>query len=150
VDGRSERTGLEATMTDENDGNRRIIEEFRASGGKVGGFFEGQSLLLLHHRGAKSGVERVNPLVYLQDGSSLVVFGTNAGGLTDPHWVHNLAAHPDAAIEVGSEQLRAEARLANPDERTRLWELAKAAYPHFGDYELTAGRAIPVVILDPA
>jgi deazaflavin-dependent oxidoreductase (nitroreductase family) len=137
-------------LTDANDGNRKIIEEFRANGGKVGGFFEGQSLLLLHHRGAKSGVERVNPLVYLRDGSSRVVFGTNAGGLTDPHWVHNLVVHPDATIEVGSDRLRAKARLATSDERTRLWELAKAAYPHFADYELTAGRAIPIVILDPA
>src|SRR5256885_2905751 len=86
-------------MADGDDFNGKVISEFRANGGKVGGFFEGQPLLLLHHAGAKTGAERVNHLVYLQVGSSYAVFGSAGGQPRDPQWVRNLVAGPDVTLE---------------------------------------------------
>ena len=86
-------------MTDVNDWNQKIIEEFRANDGKVGGDFEHLPLLLLHHTGAKSGVERVNPLAYQRNGDSLAVFASKGGAPTNPDWFHNLVANPDTSIE---------------------------------------------------
>src|SRR5258708_8773385 len=138
-------------MTDRDDWNRRVIEEFRANGGKVGGAFAGLPLLLLHHRGAKTGLERVNPLAYQQLGDSLAVFASNGGSPTKPDWYHNLVAHPAVTIEVGNETRRATARVATGEERERIWNAPKPAYPNFAEYEETAaGREIPVVVLDPA
>jgi deazaflavin-dependent oxidoreductase (nitroreductase family) len=133
-----------------SDFNEKIIEEFRAHGGKVGGYFEGQPMLLLHHRSAKTGQERVNPLVYLRDGDSFAVFGTNAGRPRDPYWVGNVAASPGVEIEVGDDRFDARARVAGPEERARLWERQKGLYPQFAEYEQTAGRPIPVVVLETA
>ena len=82
-------------MADGDDFNGKVISEFRANGGKVGGFFEGQPLLLLHHAGAKTGAERVNPLVYLQVGSSYAIFASAGGQPRDPQWFRNLVAGPD-------------------------------------------------------
>src|SRR5579862_931394 len=138
-------------MTERDDWNRRVIDEFRANGGKVGGAFAGLPLLLLHHFGAKSGRERVNPLAYQQLGDSLAVFASKGGSPTNPDWYHNLVAHPDVTIEVGTETRRATARIATGEERERIWNAQKAAYPNFAAYEETAaGRQIPVVVLDPA
>jgi deazaflavin-dependent oxidoreductase (nitroreductase family) len=130
--------------------NDKIIEEFRANGGKVGGWFEGQTLLLLHHAGAKTGTERVNPLVYQQVGDSLAVFGTAAGGPRHPDWFYNLAAHPDATVEVGTKTLKVMARVADPDERARIYARQKEIASNFADYEKSAApREIPVILLDP-
>ena len=135
-----------------NDWNRRVIDEFRANDGKVGGDFAGMKLLLLHHFGAKSGQERVNPLAYQRLGdSSVAVFASKGGAPTNPDWFHNLVAHPDVSVEIGSERQQATARVATPEERDRIWNAQKAAYPNFADYEKTAaGRKIPVVVLDLA
>ena len=89
-------------MADTEDFNGKIIEEFRANAGKVGGWFEGQTLLLLHHTGAKSGSERVNPLACQQVGDSYAIFASAAGGPRHPDWYYNLVAHPDATAEVGT------------------------------------------------
>ena len=89
-------------MTDVNDWNTNIIEEFRANDGRVGGRFEGASMILVHHIGAKSGTERVSPLVYLRDGDDMVVAATKGGSPTHPDWYHNLRAHPRVTVEVGS------------------------------------------------
>jgi deazaflavin-dependent oxidoreductase (nitroreductase family) len=127
-----------------------VIEEFRASGGKVGGNFEGASLLLLHHRGAKSGTEYVNPLVY-QDlgGGSLAIFASKGGAPTNPDWFHNLRANPNTKVELGADTVDVVARVASNEERERIWEAQKQAYPNFAAYEKTAGgRKIPVVVLD--
>jgi deazaflavin-dependent oxidoreductase (nitroreductase family) len=95
-------------MTDANDPNRKIIEEFRASDGVVGGMFEGMPLLLLHHTDAKSGTERVNPLAYQRLGDdSVAVFASKGGFPTNPDWFHNVVANPDVKIEIGTEATRA-------------------------------------------
>jgi deazaflavin-dependent oxidoreductase (nitroreductase family) len=129
-----------------------VIEEFRANGGKVGGSFEGAPLLLLHHRGARTGTERVNPLVY-QDlgGGSVAIFASKGGSPTNPDWFHNLRANPKRTIELGTETIDVVARVAPDDERERIWEAQKQAYPNFAEYERSAaGRTIPVVVLDRA
>jgi deazaflavin-dependent oxidoreductase (nitroreductase family) len=138
-------------MSEANDWNRRIIDEFRANHGKVGGMFEGRPLLLLHHIGARTGIERVNPLAYQRVGDSYAVFASKGGAPTNPDWYYNLLAHPDVTIELGSEQLPVRARVAAGEERDRIWTTQKTALPAFADYEQsTGGRVIPVVLLDPA
>jgi deazaflavin-dependent oxidoreductase (nitroreductase family) len=137
-------------MSDANDWNRRIIEEFRANDGNVGGMFEGRPLLLLHHVGARTGIERVNPLAYQRVGDSYAVFASKGGAPTNPDWYYNLLAHPDVGIELGHEELPVRARVASGEERDRIWSAQKAAIPAFADYEQSApGRVIPVVVLDP-
>jgi deazaflavin-dependent oxidoreductase (nitroreductase family) len=138
-------------VSEQDDWNRGVIEEFRANGGKVGGMFEGMQLLLLHHVGAKTGTERVNPLAYQSLGDSVAIFASKGGAPTNPDWYHNLVANPDTTIEIGTEQRRVHARVAASDERDRIWTEQKARYPNFADYEAkTGGRTIPVVVLDPA
>ena len=107
-------------MTDRNEWNRKVIEEFRANDGKVGGMFEAMPLLLLHHVGAKSGFERVNPVAYQRVGDSFAVFASKRGAPTNPDWFHNLVAHPDVSIEVGPETRRVTARVATGEERERI------------------------------
>lgn len=133
-----------------SDWNQKIIEEFRANGGKVGGQFEGAPLLLLHTTGAKTGTERVSPVMYQQDGDRLVVFASKAGAPTNPDWYHNVRANPDVTVEVGTETIAARARVAEGEERERLWSRQKAEWPGFADYEKKTSRTIPVVILEPA
>ena len=129
--------------------NAKIIEEFRANGGKVGGQFDGAPLLLLHTTGARTGEERVNPVMYRTDGDRLVVFASKAGADTNPDWFHNLRAHPRVKVEVGTETREAVARVADDIERSRLWEAQKSEWPGFAGYEQRTGRQIPVVILEP-
>ena len=133
-----------------SDFNARIIEEFRANGGQVGGPFAGAPMLLLHTIGAHSGRERVNPLVYRSEGGALVIFASKRGAPTHPDWFTNLMAHPETIVEVGTGTRTVRARVAEGDERERLWAAAKAAMPGFGDYEARTTRQIPVVVLDPA
>ncbi|HZU80420.1 MAG TPA: nitroreductase family deazaflavin-dependent oxidoreductase [Acidimicrobiales bacterium] len=136
-------------MTEVTDWNAKIIEEFRASGGRVGGAFEGAPILLLHSTGARSGHERVNPMMYQRLGPGKVaVFASKAGAPTNPDWFHNLVAHPDATIEIGAQTLKVRARVAGPEERTPIWEKQKADFPGFADYEQKTTRTIPVVILE--
>ncbi len=132
-----------------SDWNAKIIDEFRANGGKVGGPFEGAPLLLLHTTGARTGAERVNPVMYLADGDRLVVFASKAGADTNPDWYHNLRANPRASVEIGSETRSVFARVADSDERHRLWEAQKRDWPGFAGYERKTDRPIPVVILEP-
>ena len=134
-------------MATADDWNRGVIEEFRANGGRVAQF-EGRPLLLLHHKGAKSGAERVNPLVYLPLGDDFAVFGSKAGADTNPAWYHNLQAHPDTTVEVGTDTIPVHARVAEGDERTRIWEEQKRVNTNFADYEKLTTRPIPVVVLE--
>lgn len=131
------------------DWNDKIIEEFRANGGKVGGGFERQPLLLLHHKGARSGVERVNPVAYQKVGDSYAVFASKGGAPTNPDWYHNLMANPRARVEVGTEAFDVNAREARGEERERIWQDQVKFNPGFGDYEGKTARQIPVVVLDP-
>lgn len=137
-------------MSDVNDWNKTIIDEFRANGGRVGGNFEGAPLLLLHTTGAKSGQERINPMMYQDLGGSIAVFASMAGAPNNPAWFHNLVANPDVTVEIGTETKAYRARVAEPGEREPIWTKQKADYPGFADYESKTDRVIPVVILDPA
>jgi len=133
-------------MTTANDRNQGVIEEFRSRGGRVGGNFEGAPILLMHTVGAKTGEERVTPVMYLADGERWVVFASKAGAPDSPGWYHNLVAKPDMAIEVGTETIDVRATVASPEERDPLYARQAAAYPQFGEYEKRTSRKIPVVI----
>jgi deazaflavin-dependent oxidoreductase (nitroreductase family) len=136
--------------TSPNDFNARIIDQFRANGGRVGEPFENTTLLLLHHTGAKSGAERINPLAYLRDGERYVIFASKAGAPTNPDWYHNLKAHPDVTIEVGTDTLKAVATEATGEERERLFQAQAERAPAFADYQRKTDRRIPVIVLTPA
>lgn len=131
--------------------NQQIIDEFRENDGKVGGHFEGRSLLLLHHKGAKTGNDRVNPLAYQEIDDGYAVFASKAGADDNPDWLHNLMAHPETFVEVGTRKIQVKARLAEGAEHDEIWERQKRAWPQFAEYEKNTARdRIPVVILEPA
>jgi deazaflavin-dependent oxidoreductase (nitroreductase family) len=134
-----------------DDFNGQIIAEFRANGGKVGGPHQGADMLLLHHTGARSGTERVSPLAFQWVGESFAVFASKAGAPENPAWYHDLLAHPEAAVEVGTDTVQVRARVAQPAERDVLWDRQKQRRPGFAQYEAKAvPRRIPVVVvLDP-
>ncbi len=129
--------------------NAKIIDEFRATGGRVGGMFESMPLLLLHHIGAKSGKQRINPLAYQRDGDRYVIFASKAGAPTNPDWYHNLKAHPEVAIEVGSKTINVVASEASDDERERLFRVQAQRSPQFAAYQDKTDRVIPAIILTP-
>jgi deazaflavin-dependent oxidoreductase (nitroreductase family) len=137
-------------MTEAEDWNSKIIAEFRANGGKVGGPFEGSPLLLLHTVGAKSGQPRVTPVMYQDIGDDVAVFASKAGAPTHPAWYYNLLASPRARAEIGADTVEVVAREAEGAERDRIWEAQKRDYPGFADYERKTTRQIPVIILEPA
>jgi deazaflavin-dependent oxidoreductase (nitroreductase family) len=133
------------------DWNSGVIEEFRANEGQVGGPFSGRLLLLLHHRGAKTGTERVNPLAYQRlDGGNVAIFASKGGHPTHPDWFHNLVANPEVSAEIGTDTIRARARVVEGSERERIWEQQKKDWTGFADYEVkTKGiRTIPVIVLE--
>ena len=136
-------------MSDREDWNSNIIQEFRANEGKVGGPFDGAPLLLLHTTGARSGEERINPMMYLADGDRLVVFASKGGAPTNPDWYHNLVANPDVEIEVGTERRKVRARVAEGEEHDQLYAEQSRRYPQFAKYQEGTDRTIPVVILEP-
>ncbi|UXA14408.1 nitroreductase family deazaflavin-dependent oxidoreductase [Mycobacterium sp. SMC-8] len=127
--------------------NRAVIDEFRASGGKAGGIFEGKPLVLVHHIGAKSGIERIAPLVPLLDDGRIFVFASKGGADTDPDWYRNLVAHPHVTVELGAETFQATARTLTGAERDEIYAKQVAAEPQFGDYQTLTSRVIPVVEL---
>ena len=131
------------------DWNSKIIEEFRASEGRVGGPFEGAPLLLLHTVGAKTGQQRVNPMMYQAVPDGYAVFASKGGAPDNPDWYHNLLAHPRVTAEIGTRTVDLRARVAEGDEREKIWSAQKAAYPGFADYEQKTTRQIPVIILEP-
>ena len=135
--------------TNPNDWNAWIIKEFRANAGKVGGFFTGKPVLLLHHTGAKSGTLRVNPLMYRREGDNYVVFASKGGAARNPDWFHNVKANPDARVEVGNDSLEVTARIAEPEERETLYAKQTEEYPQFGEYQQQTSRRIPVIVLEP-
>ncbi len=129
--------------------NEQIIEEFRANEGRVGGRFEGNPLLLLHHTGAKSGKSRINPLAYLSDGGRYVVFASKGGAPTHPDWYHNLKAHPNTTIEVGTDTVDVVASEATDEERERIFRIQAERVPQFAEYQKQTKRLIPVMVLTP-
>lgn len=134
-----------------HDWNQQIISDFRANGGKVGGPFANSTLLLLHHTGAKSGQVRVSPLIYQSlDGHRFAIFASKSGAPTNPDWYYNLLAHPQVTIEVGTDVLPAEARVAQGEERDQIWTRQKERVPMYAEYEKKTTRRIPVIILEPS
>jgi deazaflavin-dependent oxidoreductase (nitroreductase family) len=131
-----------------SDFNASVIEEFRANDGKVGGPFEGGTLLLLHHAGAKTGTARVNPLMYQAVDEGFAVFASKGGAPDNPDWYHNLLANPETEIEVGSESIPVTARVAEEDEREHIWTKQKELWSGFAEYEANTDRVIPVVVLE--
>ena len=137
-------------LSDVNEFNRGIIEQFRANEGKVGPPFEGAPLLILHSTGAKSGKTRLAPIVFQQVDDSWAVFASKAGAPDNPDWYHNLVANPSASIELGTEDVPVTARVLEADEREAIWSKQKELMPGFAEYEEKTDRVIPVVILDRA
>jgi deazaflavin-dependent oxidoreductase (nitroreductase family) len=125
---------------------------YRRTGGRLGHTIPGVpgKMLLLDHVGAKSGVERTSPLLYVEDGADLVVVASKGGFPRHPAWYHNLMANPDTTVQVGGETRPVHARVAEPEERDRLWKMAVAAYHGYEDYAARSkGREIPLVVLQP-
>jgi deazaflavin-dependent oxidoreductase (nitroreductase family) len=132
-----------------SDFNQATIKEFRANDGKVGGYFAGANMLLLHTVGAKSGQARTNPLVYVTDGDRLVVGATKSGADSNPDWYYNLLANPTVTVELGTEQFQARATAVTEEpERSRLYAKIVEHRPSFAAYEQKTSRKIPVIILE--
>ena len=128
-----------------SDWNAKIIKEFRDNDGKVGGQFEGGPLLLLHTTGAKTGRERVNPMMYLDEDGRIFVFASKAGADTNPDWFHNLVAHPRVEVELGTDTFPADAIPIAGTERDRIYATQAERYPGFAEYQANTSRVIPVV-----
>jgi deazaflavin-dependent oxidoreductase (nitroreductase family) len=135
-------------MSEQDERNRAIIEEFRSHGGKVGGRFADMPLLLLHTRGAKSQEPRVNPVAYSTDGDKFVIVASKGGGPTNPDWYYNLVANPLVEVELGNGKFRARAVVAAEPERSRLYARHADAMPAFAEYERRTKRVIPVILLE--
>jgi deazaflavin-dependent oxidoreductase (nitroreductase family) len=135
--------------TSPSDFNAQIIDEFHANEGRVGGMFEGTTLLLLHHIGAKTRKQRINPLAYDRDGDRYVIFASKAGGPTNPDWYHNLKAYPNTVIEVGKNTIDVIAAEATGEERDRLFRRKAERSPVFAGYQAKTDRVIPVMVLTP-
>lgn len=136
-------------MSDVNNWNKKVIEEFRANEGRVGGNFEGKTLLLLHTMGAKSQQERINPVACIKDGDRLAVIASKGGAPTHPDWYFNIVANPQVTVEVGAENFQAFASVAEEPERTRLYNQMVEVMPGFDDYRRNTTRVIPVIVLTP-
>ena len=132
-----------------HDVNQKIIDEFRANSGKVGGRFEGRPLLLLHTRGAKSQQERINPVAYTKAEDRFVVIASKGGAPTNPDWYYNILANPLVTVEVGTEKFQARAEVAEEPERTRLYDKMVEIMPGFDEYRRRTRRVIPVIVLTP-
>jgi len=128
--------------------NQRVIAEFRATGGRVGGELGGTPIILIHHFGAKTRTERVTPLAYgsLPDGR-IVIAASNGGSPTHPAWYHNLKAHPTITVELGSETRTALAEETTPATHAALWPTLVAASPALGDFQAKTARRIPLFTL---
>ena len=129
------------------DYNRKIIDEFRANNGILGGDFADMPLLILTNKGAKSGLIRENPLAYTRDNDRYIVIASFAGATFSPPWYHNVVAHPEVTLEVGSEKFTARAEVVKEPERTALYEAMAEKMPVFTEYQNKTSRVIPVLAL---
>ncbi len=134
-------------MNNPNDWNQNIINEFRANAGKVGGPFEGKTLLLLHTVGAKSGLERINPVACIKDGDHFVIIASKGGAPSNPDWYYNILAQPAVTVEFGTEIFQAKAEVAPEPEHSRLYAKMVEHMPGFADYQKKTSRVIPVIVL---
>ncbi len=136
--------------TELDDWNTRVIDEFRANGGRVGGQFEGANMILVHNFGAKSGTERVSPMVYFPDGDRFLIVASAAGSPKNPDWYHNLKARPEVTVEVGTETIPVVVEELPPAERDEKWAEITAVAPGFAEYQKKTSRTIPVLALTRA
>ena len=136
-------------MNEWNERNKRVIDEFRAHAGQVGGAFQNRTLLLLHTKGARSGQERINPVIYIKDGDRWVVTAHKGGAPTNPDWYYNLLANPLVTVEVGMETFQARAEVAQGPDCTRLYDKMVELLHSFGEYRRKTARSIPVIVLTP-
>ena len=127
--------------------NQKVIEEFRANNGVVGGQVAGIPLLLLGTIGAKTGAARTNPLAYLEENDRLIVIASYGGAPKSPPWFHNLVANPEVSVEVRDEKFQATASVLDEPERTELYAKMAEAMPVFNEYQSNTDRTIPVVAL---
>ncbi len=134
--------------------NRQVMEEFHANAGVVdeaaGGYFKGKPILILHSTGAKTGAARTTPLMYHDEGDRRFVFASKGGAPDNPDWFHNLRAHPEATVEVGTDSYGARAAEVTGDERDRIYAAMASRFPQFGEYQEGLARKIPVVEITPA
>ena len=133
-------------MIDQNDYNRQLIEEFRANRSKFAGPGS-RPLLLLTTTGAKSGQHYTTPMMYIPNGDRLLVIASNIGAPKHPDWYHNLVAHPEVTVEVGTETYEATAIVTQGTEREQLWTWIIEKYPFFADHQTKTTRQIPVIAL---
>jgi deazaflavin-dependent oxidoreductase (nitroreductase family) len=136
-------------MPNTKDRNAPIIEEFRTNEGKVGGYFAGKPMLILHTKGRKTGLPRANPLVYLADGDRFVIIASKGGAPKDPQWYRNLVADPNVEIEVGTRTIPVKAIVITGLERDELYARQVERMPAFADYERKTERTIPLIALEP-
>ena len=134
-------------MTVVNDWNRKVVAEFRANEGRVGGPFEGSPVLLLHTWGRKTETERVNPVMYLAQDGRTFVFASKCGAPTDPDWYRNLLANPQVTVELGTETFPATAVPVTGPERDTIYAEQGRRYPGFAEYQAKTDRVIPVIEL---
>ncbi|HEY7122706.1 MAG TPA: nitroreductase/quinone reductase family protein [Ktedonobacterales bacterium] len=135
-------------MTNQNDYNRQLIEEFRANRESGGDKFAGRRLLLLTTTGTRSGQRRTTPMMYIPDGQRLLVIASNAGAPKHPDWYYNLVAHPDVGVEVGSELYDATAVVTEGAEREQIWARVTELHPFFTEHQAKVSRQIPVIALE--
>jgi deazaflavin-dependent oxidoreductase (nitroreductase family) len=135
-------------MSELNEFNQRVINEFRANQGKVGGQMANTPLLLLSTTGAKTGRSLTKPLAYTKDGDRIFVIASFAGSPHDPAWFVNLVANPNVTVELGTERFQARARVTSGEERQRLFNLQAEKLSIFHDYQKKTTRQIPVVVFD--
>jgi len=128
--------------------NEALIDEFRNNGGQVTGMFAGRPVVLITTTGAKSGAKRTTPIVYTTDGDNLVIIASKGGAPTNPDWFHNLVANPDVTVELPNETFYARARVAEGEDRERLWRAMADRMPNFDEYQQGTTRRIPVVVLE--
>ena len=127
--------------------NLQLIEEFRASRHQAGGPFEKRQLLVLTTTGARSGQRHSTPMMFVREGDGLMVIASNAGAPQHPDWYHNLVAHPQVTVEVGTETFEATAVVVQGEERQRLWDSLVVAFPFFAEHQAKVTRQIPLVLL---
>ena len=132
-------------MNQWNERNQKVIQEFRANGGKVEGR---DALILLTTKGSKSGQERINPLMYVPDGDRILAVASKGGAPQDPDWYRNVQVHPQVTVEVGTEKFTTTARILSGDERTRAFARAAQVFPPYGEYQKKTSREIPVIALE--
>lgn len=134
-------------MIDQNEYNRKLIEEFRANRGRTDGPLAGRPLLLLTTTGARSGQTRTTPLMYVRDGERLLIIASNAGAPAHPDWYYNLVARPQVVVEVGADTFDASAVVLAGAERQQVWDSIVQQYPFFVDHQAKVARQIPIVAL---